>query len=516
MSLLQLTIPAQDGDRTSIRIRPREVKDWLENLPFLDLQRTARLVREQLRLMNRQPMPASQRLGILGEFLAAYQRLEEALTNDQPLASQLRHLCQDIAFGYKIVIHDLVNRPSGFMEGRNLPMALLGAVHVLGLQLLDCYTAYRRAPRALWSECLELYRYAWQQGRETFRGELPGYGEQQIDASFRLIALLHLADPYHLPGGMAEAMSGYFRERVDLCAVHSEPPENKNCFALRERFQESDDNRPLKLYLEIDALLERMQTDTLKLQQAQQAPAIGLRREIPAAALLCSLGQIVEQWRHHPTRHTDREQTHARIELVCGLDAVYCMVNQGRCFDPAKYLAAGHEQHIDLGVHPADDGSVQKAPEPFICTSINRSNGGLALRYCGVQMPHPRVGQLMALRRPGPQAHAGWVVAVCRWLIEAESDKGFELGLQYLTREPHAVVIRTQDSSGVSGPFQPAIAAVQKRGEQRVHTLITRSGENLRAGVRINVYEQGRQQQAVCGEKLESGPGFERLLYQAD
>jgi hypothetical protein len=254
-----------------------------------------------------------------------------------------------------------------------------------------------------------------------------------------------------------------------------------------------------------------MQADSLKLQQSRQTQAIGLPAEIPVTALLRGLDQTVSHWQNHPTRTSGREATHARIELVCGLDAVYCVLNKGRCFDPSLFLPSGHDRHIDLGEHPLRrHDSVQTPPEPFVCTGMNHSSGGLALRCCGARTPQPRVGQLLAVRRPGSQAAAGWVVAVCRWLVQTDDDTGFELGLQYLAREPRAVVIR---ENGAGDAFQPAIAAVQKRAEQRVQTLVTRSGD-IRSGTRVTVYEQGRQQQVVCSEVLETGPGFERLLIQ--
>ena len=515
MSLLQLTIPAQNGDQASLKIKPREVKSWLDDLPFLDLQRAARLTREQLRLMNRQRMPASQRLAILGEFLGTYQRLEQARGTCQALGTQLKHLCQDIGFGYKIVIHDLVNKPSGFLEARNLPMALLGAIHIMGLQLLDCYAGYRRAPRALWSECLVLYRYARQHGRNTWTGNLPGYGEQQLDSRFRLITLLRLADPYQLPPGMATALHNYLQQRIGLCEIHDAPPENRNTFQLCESYQPCSDDPGPHLYLELDELLARMQEDALKLTRSRQAQVVGLPAEVPAAALLRSLQQTVMHWEQHPTRNAGREEIHARIELVHGLEAVYCMVNQGRSFDPALFLASDQDQHIDLGAHPESGYNVVQAPPvPLACSGINRSQGGLALRYSAGHALPPRVGQLLAVHRPSRQSQSVWVVAVCRWLVQNEGEHGFELGLQYLVREPRAVVIRKLDSSGIPGAFQPAIAATQKRGDQRVHTLIAHSGET-RPGDLLTLYEHGRSQQVRCSELLEAGPGFERFVYQA-
>jgi hypothetical protein len=102
---------------------------------------------------------------------------------------------------------------------------------------------------------------------------------------------------------------------------------------------------------------------------------------------------------------------------------------------------------------------------------------------------------------------------VCRWLIESASGPGFDIGLQYLARDPGAIGICSAHSGNSGRNCLPALSAVQKRGEQRVHTLITRSG-GLAVGEVISIYEKGRQYSARCVECLESGPGFDRFIYQ--
>lgn len=516
---LQLTIPAQDGERTGVKIKPREVRSWLDNLPLLDLERAARLAREQLRLMNRQVIPAAARLQILGDFLGVYQRLRDALNpagkEFGTLDPLVKRLCQDIGFGYKIVIHNLVNKPGGFREMRNLPLALLGAIHVLGQQLLDYYARYRRTPRVLWSECLALYACARDSGRETFAAPLPAVGELQIDACFRLIALLRLADPYRLPSGMVVPLHDYFLARIDLCSLHAEPPVESDCFfRITDSVRQAPATADPHLYLDLDPLLAKMSEDLAQLTQHRQTQRIGLPTGIPVDALLRGLVQTRDHWRHYPTRATDREETRTRVELICGYDAVYCAINNGRRFDPKLFATPGQDEIIDLGADtaPADNDTPAVEPVVFSCVGVNHSRGGLAVRYRGLQTPHPQVGQLLALRRAAPQSKAGWVVAVCRWLTEPEGDNGFELGIQYLAREPRAVVIRARAESGSAGDYQAAIAATQRRRGQRVQTLITRSG-NVPEGGLVTIFEQGRQQQVRHSEGLESGPGFERFIY---
>jgi len=518
LSNLQLTIPAQDSDRASVKIKPREVHEWLDNLPYLNLGRAARLASDQLRLMNRQSLPGTSRTEILGDFLSAYHRLTDSLpdnpNDDDPTRPLLRRLCQDLAFGYKIVVNELSGRRSGFRDSRTLAQALLGSIYTLGLQLMHYHGNYQRAPRALWSECLSLYNYAWQTNRENYSANLPGCGEQRIDATFRLIALLRLADPYQLPSGMLPVLRSYFSMHPGLSSIEHEEQIDSTSFELRDEYSKSEPDLDNSLFLDIEPLIEQMAEDAGKLEQHKQAQAVGLPPEVPALPLLHTLRQVLEHWQKQPTRQAEREETHARLELVTGVDTGYCVVNKGRWFDPALYLAAGHEEIIDIGAQPSLDLPLdQGEPDTFQCTSIDRSSGGLALRYRGTQPFHPRVGQLVAVRRPGAGSSAGWVIAVCRWLVEGESGLGFDLGLQYMAREPRPVVIRILDAAGLGGKFQPAIAALQKRGKQRVHTLFTRGGE-ARVGDEITVYDQVGHHRGRCTELLESGPGFERLIYE--
>ncbi|MGD8843558.1 MAG: hypothetical protein PVJ83_08805, partial [Gammaproteobacteria bacterium] len=286
---LQLTIPAPDPSRPAVKIKPRDVKSWLDDLPFLDLRRSARLAGRQLQLINRQSLPSAGRLAILDAFLATYQRLREALSGCMTNTDQLqasKQLCQHIGFGYKIVARELACGRSGLPGARTqLARALLGAIHVLGLQLLECYSTYRRAPRTHWSECLALYACAWQHNCRDYAAVLPGFGEQQLDARFRLTALLRFADPYGQPPDTAAALHSYFERRVELTGLYADCPAQRNCFRIDQVFQPPVAGQNPNLYLELEALLAAMQADLARLQQHRRSSAIGLPEEVPAVTL---------------------------------------------------------------------------------------------------------------------------------------------------------------------------------------------------------------------------------------
>jgi hypothetical protein len=502
-----------------MRIKPRQVREWLDNLPCLDLAKAGRLASEQLRQMNRQSLPASARLEILGDFLATYRKLAAAApvsqTDSMAISRTLKHLCQDMGFGYKIVVHELTSKRSGFLEARMLPLAVLGAVHTLGLQLMHYYCAYQRAPRALWGECLALYRYARHIGQERYRTELPGAGAMQIDAEFRLIALLRFADPYCLASGTVTVLRRYFSRQANFSHVEDhQAADATSQFRLHDRAETDHQHRDDDLFLNIAPLRERMAAHLTMLNHGKGVLALGLAAEIPASGIQHTLRQILDHWQTHPHRTADRGAAHSRVELISGLDAAYYMVNERRHFDAALFVTPEQENVIDLGARPVPEAiAARDAPASFICSTTNRSSGGLMVRYRGQQQPHPRVGQVVALRKAAADSGSAWVIAVCRWLIESASGPGFDIGLQYLARDPGAIGICSAHSGNSGRNCLPALSAVQKRGEQRVHTLITRSG-GLAVGEVISIYEKGRQYSARCVECLESGPGFDRFIYQ--
>jgi hypothetical protein len=503
---LQLTVPTQESQRAGARIKPREVRDWLDNLPYLNAPRAARAASEQLRLLNRQQLGAAARLEILGWFLHTFHRLDDSLPDRDSGAAALepllKRLSQDIGFGYKIVVNQLVNKRGGLMDFRSLPLALLGAIHTLSLQLARYYAGHQRAPRIMWSECLALYAHARELGKQQFAATLSGAGHVEIDAAFRLTALLRLSDPYHLDTGMLGVLQDYFRRHLSL--AHILPATQTDDRASLFRLAENSD-----LVLDVTALMEQVDRDIAKLRQHKQASAIGMPATTQSTALLATLAQTLKHWRWRDRQRAQRIETHAPIRLVAGLDAAWREINRGRAFDPSLYLSAAQENVIDLAERPRQERTARQEAPVLACTTIDRSAGGVSLRYRGQPGRAPRVGQLVALNRPGGRAGDSWVLGVCRWLVEAESRQGFEIGVEYLAREPQAVVIRSEKDTRFA--HHPAISAVQRRGEATVQTLILATSI-IAVGDTPAVYRHGEPVELRCTELLESGPGFERFI----
>jgi hypothetical protein len=430
----------------------------------------------------------------------------------QPL---LKQLSQNISFGYKILVQTQVNGKGGILGGRHLPQAMLGAVHTLGQQMLHCYENYQRVPRAVWSECLAIYQHARHLNRGGYTACLAGNPPLAIDAKFRLIALLKLADPYQLHPGMLAALQGYIHTHIDLTRIIPDAGAYLDATILtlvlngQQLVNQTDDN----ISIDVTALLKQMQTDTIRLEKHPQARVDGQPNHIPTATLLAALKKTLQLWQSERERASSRESAAVGIELITGLESAYCVINRDRPFDPARYLTGSEGDNIEIGTHGKPEPAAPQQPATALhCATSDRNSGGLGISYRG-KSPVPRVGQLMAMRRLGPRP-GDWVLAVCRWVVQAESVAGFDAGLQYLTREPAAAVIRPIDANGFSGEFQPAIAADQKRGGQPVQTLIARANQLHSGDAFVLCDERGVQHRARCIELLESGAGFDRFIYR--
>jgi hypothetical protein len=295
---------------------------------------------------------------------------------------------------------------------------------------------------------------------------------------------------------------------IGLCTVETgEPPEDGPGFLLHTGEEPGSSADPTALSLRLARLTEQLARDIRTLQRHPQARAVGLPEAVSARPLLGTLERLLRDWRSPPSRGSDRTDAHACIELVAGLEAAYCVLNGGRCFDPASYPTGGAEQVIDLGLRPPPERRPAGAPaEPIRCQTRNRSGGGVALAYRGHILDRPRVGQLIAARRVS--GSAAWVLGVCRWLANEGAEGGFDMGLQYLTREARPVVVRR--SAGLAADCAPALVTRQKHGAAPCLTLIVNSG-CISVGERVRVYDQGRQYCVRCVELVEAGSGFERL-----
>jgi hypothetical protein len=511
---LQLTVPspAETGKR-KVAVKPREVAEWLDNLPFLDLQRTAPAIHKQLRLFNRQPMAPGQRLDILAAFRGAYGRLKHAgsaHTPDgrSPLESLCKKLAQDTTFGYKIALQDLLQTrwPPG--QRRALGQAIAGALEGMSEQMTYCYASGQRIPRALWNEAVTLFRFCRDKKLED--STLPHGDGGTISAGtlFRALALLRLADPYQMQPGVVWHLLDFltrYADRAELVdpSLPGDPQQRPPLVIDGQK-----DGQP-PLLVDVTPLIEQIEASIRLVTQKQRAPVAGFpEAEVTPALILHTLKRLRMTWSSQIDRRWERTDVHQRLEIVFGLSACWYVANGDKAFDPAQFHCTATDE-IDLSMSKRQDVA-PKDQTLHRCSSINRSAGGVALRIDrGTDMPaYP--GQVVGLRRAGGTSRAEWVIGVCRWQIERSGSA--DIGVQFIARYPKPVAIERPDAR-VEGAVLPALVVEQSMKNTPVRQLITPAGSYRETG-QIVFYENGHKKSIRCQQLVDASQDFEQFVFK--
>jgi hypothetical protein len=526
---LKLTIPARQSRLDpNVETRPHAIQEWVDGLPFLTPVLAAEQVRAQLQLLNRQPLPARQRLELLDLLAIPYWRLFDALlATPEPSAggtglsagfTALQRYCQDLAFGYKIAVLDSLGKTRLFGGSRHQQRAILQAIQYLGQQLNHRYAGYLRPPASLWTEIDQLYRHARQQ--ECHQAPLSGrLGEtSSIEQAFLEVVLLRVGDPFRLPPGGLWEVWRYLRSHAHLARLQpwDEADEQDGLAYLPASHPQAGGYR-LGLGVYLQALIQATRRQLERLAQGAVPTELGMSKRLRPREGRQVLERLLLGWQQQVERKAARTPFQADAELVLGLEATFCYLNRGLAFDRHAYqVPAGNdgEEEIDLGRQVAQWDPARESGFPSLpCRTLDRSAGGIGVQCNRSLEEAPRVGQLIAVRsqprgsgEPGP-----WFVATPRWLrVETH---GFEFGAQYLARNPVPVAVRVLPPGKGSQEFHAALRTDLQQDDRLWQILIAPPG--LFATHRqLELVRGGKRESIRCVKLLEAGSGFERFQFE--
>ena len=177
MDSLNLSIPDQHNytDPTVERDVDR-LRNWLTNLPLMDVVETVRLVHGALDALNEQKLPFEKRFQYLEVYRATAQRLfvtvdplhlrQLALTKlqRQEAIDGVEQLFLSIADGYKLIVVELYQAGGDGVQKPLFGQAINRALEQLSYSLLDSYRFYRAVQPRLIAESHQLYRLARHHG----------------------------------------------------------------------------------------------------------------------------------------------------------------------------------------------------------------------------------------------------------------------------------------------------------------------------------------------------------------
>ena len=386
MNTIKLTIPERNNN-PSVIINPsvEQIKNTLDALPLANADKSCEAITQQLFKLNRAPLDVQVRIQIMkliqplledivGTQRATYINAALPLSEKrQKTANMINTLLTEMSFGYKIIVHDLIEDQQVTAVGsRDLPQAIYYALSFLARLLVDDYALYTGEPKKIWLELNQLYLYAEKQ--EFHNTSLIPVNEEKepnpatIANAYRRIVIIALANPYHLMQG--EAVKLYqlltnWAQHCEITSLNGGPlPEGKLFIDLAMDApplyapKVQTKLRPLEgRLLDIKDLISDIDTEirrlTLEGKSASRQSSLAHRMERDMYFRWTeALGNRRERMSH-------RKPFETPINMICGLTASHHYISDNEPFNP-------EENEIDIRGQQAEAGhtdSLSLVPE---------------------------------------------------------------------------------------------------------------------------------------------------------
>ena len=510
MNPLNLSVPQQhDFTDPTVERDVARLRDWLSNLPLMDVVETVRLVHAALNALNEQKLDHALRFQLLEIYRTTILRLFVTLdplhlrqlsiskTQRQEAINGLAELFLSMAGGYKLIVMLLYR---SLVTGKQAPglfgLAINRVLEQLGYALLDSYRFYRAPQPFMIAESHALYRVARHHG--LLDSSIPEVGDPQSVLTtamrYHTIMLLSLTDPSRLAEGEVALLFDVLLQHANECRIipgnqwadngaglflvdlqADAPPEP--CTGLKSPAQ-AQEPYLLDAREALANIRKRLSSTPAKVRM-QSPEAILLRRLLPEAQ---GVGARREQ-RLPDGRHA---------ALLLGLENIH-----------QHLMTASARQQRDAG-----PGASQA--EAVACTVVDSSKGGMKLVCENGATGDACVGGLLAILEAETGTQTLLLAMVRSMHVHPEA--GMEIGVQIMP-----------------GGLGPVCCSSPEEHEESVHALFMPANEAEEAGATLvavkGFYESGRhllidvggrEVRARAGRLVVDSPVFDRFEFSAE
>jgi hypothetical protein len=507
-------------------LHPADLQQWMETLPFADVNKSAQIIEAALRQTNTQAIKPAVRFDLLQRYSRSCQNLIDtyltsrggglhSVDTKQQHVESIRRLAHELAAGYRLAIRDALASKSIFQAARPPAEAVLLAMKAHGNLILLDFHRYTPIPKSSWKDLHSIYALAERLGDAQKPIADPADSSAPISPSacYRQILAIALADPYRLPFGAVWEIHDQLRDWIGDTHIYKYNPvpvaagyfvidlnggEIPLCYAKFQSPSPPDNYR----ILDFRALhrTARQRLDALD----RGKPARELVRFAPLHARFL-LEHLNKAWGLPPQRHLPRHLRHGAVSITCGIRAAYFFVNGDQEFDHSGQTIgpAGMEVH---GVgYDADAPAPRHDIENW--NFHNESAGGYSIYTLSRSRLKVRVGDLTGMRSAS-ELSAPWALGVIRWLIMS-ADQCYRVGIQVLATSVQAATIKPMDDN-----IAPQRAFLVQPAAEGVSSAIV-TGKGLYRPDRAFEIEIGRERWRLhAGHLFESTTAFDCFTYQ--
>jgi len=543
MSLKLITPQLSAKPEPGVETRAVYVEEWVEALPFANPPALLRELHDTLYRLNRSPLKAAQRFGLLELYLPAYRFLLELQDEQGPVHSMAafdkyraetdatRHVADEMASGYKLVLAELLEGRTMWRRHRQLATALQRAFMFLCFALVHSHSEYLPTPLGSWDELSDLYRYAEENGLEAQEqpgGKLRPEFAKSIRHHYKRVLLVSLLDPHRL--AHAEAWSAYrlLDEWADAAEVTRPQPVEKptGMFVV----DALPDHRPVPYKEVVASTLSdryRLLNAAPVIRAAQQRlsalrqrragtgaaePGAGERGAGAAASLLNTVVRALSLPRQ---RGTPRRAGAGQVRVAIGLSTLHHFLSGG---DPDPEPASGDtggggstgEESIEIGAPGGAGLGGRHTYSAEFWDLHDVGPGGVGL----IKHMRPNVaiaaGDLIGVQPEREHDARTWMIGVVRWL-RISGPGEYQAGIQILARSAEPVTL-TAGPGESQALHKRAGLALSRLARAPGNSIVAPSGTFARGTPMLVEAPQGALH--VAGEVLiESTLAYDRFTY---
>lgn len=480
---INLAVPAiQENAQVSVETRPKQAQEWLDALPLSSVGDSARRICDALATLNRCKIADDIRLKLLEQYRATIGVLTPSLEaqyaglplplpeKNRALAICARQLQVELAYGYKVVLLDHLNKRLVLGQPKHFPLVIQRAIHALGSILTACYQSYAPTPAGAWAELHQLYRFAVQHHMQDEEIAAPN-GKVSINSTYKDALLLSLADPYHLLHGQVAHVLDYltrFSSQASLLPLLPTAEHPLGFFLVR-----LDTDKPPKAVAQ-NAVATDPRTDILlstielartlhyqlqKLEAGSEPAKLGLPEVAGQLQYQEMMRGLIQHWGIAPKRFFNRVRKAAPLEIIVGVRAIHHFL------DPTlgARQTEVHDAEITLRLSSsAIDTSSQQSYTSTSWLVINESPGGIAISKEPASNVQVRVGEVLGVRT---DRSADWNIVLIRW-VHSKDPAHLELGAQMLAPTATAVmlhpVLGAESGERIPALLLPAIPSLNR------------------------------------------------------
>lgn len=528
MSLLNLTCPMQQpGQDLLVETHYSELKQSIDDIPYGNIHTAQSMILDKLTKLNRISLASKDRFQILTLFQGPYHIIFEYFLDslkqtsnkqDVPIPEDLKHLTQEMSYGYKILIREISSNRS-ITAGNQLIAEIFNlTLSYLERLLIEYYLRYEHPPNYLWREVYQLFHYAEARGFHTTKTKMKDeyYCAENIESTFKRILLLALASPNQFERGRLAHILDYLNRWAGKAQLLGS---DQVMDALEEQRKQaflidlSGDQKPSHREVDIDNanlsalrlldtsyLIYSLESQTINLKGPSQLKDLGLPKTITVRDAKDLLREVANRWDEKLERCSERFQSNKVMDFIWGVPAIFMELKEQEIYvkqvEAAEQAEASKENKINV-LQPAPlEQHFQR------WRSVNISQGGLQLHHDDNNLPKLEVGQLAMSRIHGKDASAKWQLCVIRWLEET-SKRGINLGVETIVGNVATLKLTTLSERSLEPIERPALYMPPMKTSKDLPTIITLT----------NAYYKDRKMEMELGGEVVSIQAKDRFDY---